>query len=424
MRVRIACARLLVLGLVLLAAARPHVARAADVGEIALLEDTDGSINGAGLFYADYLGKASCAFFKTHAEKYDGLVFFTTIAQNPLFGVPAGARVRSPAKGIGLDLWPDGSKGFCTSGRLRHAIRMGDLAALPDSPDGPYAPSPGMSGVQVLGHELGHQWLSYVNFSKDGEKHCLLRGFVSASQGPTYDCDGHAVSDFGVHWSLYLNGASLMWGSVIEELGDGKFRLSYKDGKYTPLDQYLMGLRHRSEVPPLFLVNTGDLNGSQQAPLEPGKTLDVTGTRLDLTVDDIISAEGPRVPASESCHWKMAFVIIHAAGTPPTAAQIAKVDAYRKRWEAFYPAATDGRGSVDTTLAGTGQGTNGCPPSGVQPDGGARRDLGPTTGDAAGAAAPASGCGCEVTPASPAGSVLLLSLLAVLALLRRRRAGS
>jgi len=375
----------------------PRAARAADVGEVVVLEDQTGAINAAGVITQDYLGRAACAFYAAgHGDAFDGLVFFTTIPQTFLTGTPAGWPVKAPAKGIGLDLWFDLSASFC-SPRLRHAVRMGELAALPDSPDGLYSTYP-WTGIEVLGHEMGHQWLAYVSFAKgDGLRHCMLRGFNSASSDGDMTCDGHKVSDYILHWSFYFNTGSLMYGNEIVDLGGGKFRLQYVKPRYSPLDQYLMGLRSKSDVPAQFLVDKGDPAGgdSSALPLVAGQTRETQGTRLDFTVEDIVRAEGERVPARESCHWKVAFAIVHAAGKPPTAAEIAKVDAYRKRWEEYYAWATDGRGSVDTTLHGGGQGTKGCPASGIQPDASVARDGGGEASRRDGTVSEGGGCGCH-----------------------------
>jgi hypothetical protein len=153
-----------------------------------------------------------------------------------------------------------------------------------------------------------------------------------------------------------------MYGNAIEDLGGGQFRLTNPGAKYTELDQYLMGLRDPMEVGPLFLVDIGALSAETSAfPVPKGTDRIVTGERVDFTVDDIIRAEGPRAPARDMCHWKAAFVIVHEEGVAPTADEIARVDAYRRRWEEFYADATDRRGSFDTTLLGTGGGTTECP---------------------------------------------------------------
>jgi hypothetical protein len=427
-------------GLVLVLSRSCTAPALADVGEIALVEDVDGSINGSGLLAQVYLGKAACAFFKDHPDSYDALVFFTTQPQNALTGVPVGWPVKPPAKGIGLDAWPDQSKAFCTA-RLRHAVRMGEIAKLPDDPDKLYNSFPNSyTGIEILGHELGHQWMALITFDKgDGKRRCLLRSFKGPGSGSDTSCDGHAVSDYNQHWSFYFNSGSLMYGNSIEDLGGGVFRLSNKGPRYSPLDQYLMGLRGKTEVPPMFVVDKGDpaLINSAAPPLMPGKTQEVTGKRVDFTIDDVIRAEGPRVPAIEGCHLKGAFAIVHAAGQPPTPTQIAKVDTYRKRLETFYAWATDGRGSFDTTLAGSGKGTPGCPPSGIRPDGGSApgdatppdlsRDAGGGGTDATvsgGDSAPTpadeeGGCSCGVWlgPADQLGARSALVLLLMLMLL-------
>jgi hypothetical protein len=325
-------------------------------------------------------------------------------------------------------------------------VQMGELAKLPDSPDDlvvglsniPY------TGIEVLGHEIGHQWLAFASFDKgDGVKHCMLRSFAGAGTTGDTSCDGHSPSDYMSHWSFYFNSGSLMFGNTIEDLGGGTFLASNKGPKYSPLDQYLMGLRDKADVPPMFVVDKGDpaMIDSATPPLAPGVTQQITGTRLDFTVDDVIRAMGPRVPATEGCHWKAAFALVYAEGVPPTAAQIAKVDGYRVRLETFYAWATDGHGSFDTTLAGTGQGTTGCPSSGIQPDGGPApgdgaptdllSDAGAVGADAVGTAdAPPStgggdegGCGCETGrgPAGAGGGVGLLLGLVALAFAARSR---
>ena len=48
-------------------------ALAADSGDIALIEDTDGSINATVGLAMNYLPKVSCAFFKDHPENFDAI---------------------------------------------------------------------------------------------------------------------------------------------------------------------------------------------------------------------------------------------------------------------------------------------------------------------------------------------------------------
>jgi len=423
----------------------PDGGQAADVGDIALVEDKTGDINGTIALPNVYLAKAACAFYAAHKDSFDAIFVFTTLPQNFLTNVQQGWPVKQQAKGIGRDGWLwDQTATFCsTGGKLRQAVKMGDLAILPDNPDALYTGIPfyPLSGIQLVAHEFGHHWMASIRFDKgDGKKHCLLRGYEPSGRGNTGECDGYQETDYNQHWSYYFNSGSLMYGSMITDLGGGKFKLYYDQPKYSPLDQYLMGLRVKADVPPQFLVDVGSsMTGSASIPLSPGKTDTVSGTRLDFTIDDVIRVEGPRQPASEPCHWTAAFIVVHAAGKPPSATEIAKLDQYRTRWESFYLWATEGRGSFDTTLDNRGKPACGAPvaPDATMPrDAAIAVDLGPRrdssvadrpaltldrpSADVA-ATPPASGCSCDLAGRSQGGAVLLLLFALVLVPVRRTR---
>lgn len=61
----------------------------------------------------------------------------------------------------------------------------------------------------------------------------------------------------------------------------------------------------------------------------------------------------PAYPNTQKC-FRVAFVVVSGQGKTPTAADIAKIDAYRLRFEQWFTVATDGRGTMDTRLNGTG----------------------------------------------------------------------
>jgi MYXO-CTERM domain-containing protein len=347
--------------------------RATDVGEIALVEDADGQIQAVVSLPNVYLARAACAFYADHPDRYDSLFVFTSIDLNFMTNTQQGWPVKLDIQGIGRDYTTDQTAAFCSAdGRLRQAVKMGDIDILPADPDDRYTGIPfyPLSGIELTAHEFGHHWLASITFAHaDGVPHCALRGFEPSGEPQPGACDGYEPTAFNQHWSYYFDSRSLMYGSMIEDLGGGSFRVTTQGPRYSPLDQYLMGLRRADEVPPMFLVDTGDLTGSASIPIQPGQSDDIHGTRVDFTIDDVIRAMGPRVPESDPCHWKAAFLIVHAAGAPPSDQQVAVVDAYRQRWEEFYAYATDGRGSFDTSLDGTGEGTAGCPAGAIQ-DGG------------------------------------------------------
>ena len=346
-----------------------------DVGDIALIEDVDGSITNAAMFPNVFLSEAACEFYNTgHPDAYDALFVFAT-STSP---IQQGWTVKSTTEGIGRTSY-DSTATFCaSSGRLRITVNMGNIGPLPMNPDdnAPIVLFYPLDGIELMAHEFGHHWMASVNFDRGNGVECLLRGYEPTGSNNDFGdmCSGGTMSEFNQHWSYNFNSCSLMYGSCIEDLGGGQFRYTYNDPKYSQLDQYLMGLRSADEVDPMFVVDTGELSGTASLPMPHGNTVEHSGTRVDVTIDDIIRQEGPRNPVTDQCHWKAAIILVHAAGTHPTAEDIQKVENYRVRWEEYYDWATDHRGSFDTRLDGCGTGTATCTgePSaqcGATPDG-------------------------------------------------------
>jgi len=343
--------------------------------DVALIEDKDGSLSDTMTQAMPnvWLQKAACLFYATHDDRYDALFVFTTIPMSMLTNVQQGWPVRQISKGIGRTPSNQTAQFCAKKGRLRQAVKMGTLSVLPNNPDDRYTGIPGyaLSGVELMAHEFGHQWLASITFMKeDGVRHCYIRGYEPMSQEvQPGDCDGGKPEDFNQHWSYYFNSHSVMYGSFIEDLGNGRFRLYYKNPKYSELDQYLMGLRLKEEVPPMFLIETQNgLSGSASLPSTAWASgVEVEGQRVDFTIDDVIRAEGEREPPLEPCHWKGALILAYPAGKPPSVTDIQKVVAYGNRFESFYDYATDHRGSFDLTIDGRGAGTLSCPASGIIP---------------------------------------------------------
>lgn len=80
------------------------------------------------------------------------------------------------------------------------------------------------------------------------------------------------------------------------DLGGNRFRTVATVQGYSILDQYLMGFRTPDEVPPTFLVR----NSPMSAASFPQVNVSFSGSRQDITVDDLIAAEGKHVPLPRS----------------------------------------------------------------------------------------------------------------------------
>lgn len=360
--------------------------------DVIRVEDVGGAIQAASSVLADgYLGKAACAVLPKHGDRYDVLFVYTTIPQGLFTGTQAGITVYQVTRGIGKPPRTDQRAKFCST-RLKHAVKMNEIAKQPADPDDPLPDRPevGLSAVQVMAHELGHYWLAHASYDRgDGMgQHCNLRAMV-ATEGGAGNCDGYAVSDFGLHWSPFLDSGAVMFGNQIEDRGDGTFRF-FNDGNahFGRLDQYLMGLRPAEQVGEILLVRHDGFSGIGTAdyPLPIGTEKIVTGWRVDVDIQDVIRFEGERFPVADPCHWKGAAVIVYATGKPPSQADVARVAAHATRFETYYAEATEGLGSIDLTIDGRGAGTATCPAPGyVPPDdaGGGQEDAASVPDDGA-----------------------------------------
>jgi hypothetical protein len=194
-----------------------------------------------------------------------------------------------------------------------------------------------VDGFEVLAHEVGHRFLARLRF----------RG---ASGSP----EAALLGSGNVHWSFFLDAdASVMDGNDIVDRGGGRFETVDVVRRYSPLDQYAMGLRGAEETPPFFYVESPD-DFRPNRPFKPSSGAEVgvgfTGVRRDLRIEDVVAAMGPRLPPRSAPVTRLAFILVADAKSPATEDRVGAVARIRARFEAYYREATDGRGAVDTLL--------------------------------------------------------------------------
>jgi hypothetical protein len=184
----------------------------------------------------------------------------------------------------------------------------------------------------ILAHEVGHRWLARA-FFRDGDR--------------TSD---ELLGRQGSHWSFFVDSdGSHDEGNDIVENG-GSFQTVGAGLRYSPLDQYLMGIRAPEEVPPFLLVR--DPSGTSNSPARaPESGVSFAGTRRDVTMDEVIAAMGPRSPAASTRlpPFRQAFVYVNV-GVPLDTAAVAKLDRIRQQWPDQFRRSTDGRRAVETRL--------------------------------------------------------------------------
>ena len=144
-----------------------------------------------------------------------------------------------------------------------------------------------------------------------------------------------------------------MEGNDIDDLGGGSFKTIDAVKRYSALDQYAMGLVDRTQVPPFFYVeNPTNMSPTRTPESAPEIGITFNGTRRDVLIDDVIAALGPRSPSASNSPrvHRQAFIYLVSNGRTADAGQVAKIDAIRKAWEAFFLQATDSRMRAITTL--------------------------------------------------------------------------
>lgn len=328
----IVCCLLLVAGLTVMAA-RPiwadefNARHLGDYGNVTVMEVSGGSYdaNSAdGSVNAIPRQAIAKEFYRLHKDEYDFIVIFTNFDFNmpeaTVLGFYVG--VKNDITGVGQKLY-DYSSFYGSAGKLQGTIDMGNLATRISNPlDAGFEDT-----LKLLSHELQHRWGAYVRF-KDAD------GTLSTA----------LLGKDGAHWSFKLDSkASLMYGHQWRDNGDGTFTAVGARNTLSPLDLYLMGMIDKSKVPPMLLIENPSIDPLKVP--EPGTT--ITGTARYVTIEDIIAAEGERVPAFKDApkQFRMAFVYAVAPGSLKQE-EVAGIEHIRNGFLTRYSILTDGKGLV------------------------------------------------------------------------------
>jgi len=310
----------------------------------------------------------SCTVIKALGDKFDMLAYYSdfridnpeagTSSDGPLGGGPSGGEV------TGIGAKQGNLASYCTQGRFQwqyiQPVYVGanqmreyppeelkdpdthDIAAYTHQlaertfngriPPWDYA-------MSQIGHEMGHRWAAFVS-AKVGNETIPL--------GP-------------VHWARGLQAqvafpyqrpveASAMGGGVWQDNFDGTFT-QLDDDYYVPatgwsyLDLYLMGLIAPGEVPDFFilrnLVQTGkDANGH---PI-------FKADRTKVTIQDVIAAEGPRLPDVDHSQKKFntGIVVMVEHGKNPSRELLERAEGIRLRWMDYWETTTGHRATMTT----------------------------------------------------------------------------
>lgn len=273
-------------------------------------------------------------FFRTHADVYDFLVVFSSF-EFPTIAAGGGhdkedvlafhRGVRNDVKGIGLELF-DHSQLYGSRGVLQSYI---DMAAVTRWSNSTSDPNYDLL-LSVFAHEMQHRWGAFVKFRD-------WNGNISNA----------LLGKDGSHWSSLLDTqASVLYGANWRDNGDGTFTATDKISRFSPLDLYLSGLVDKSQVPPFTLIESSDLD-PEDLPPPPGKT--IRGIKRTITIEDIIDAEGPRIPSADVSQksFRFGFVYLVRPGETIDPSKLDVVTQARRQVGLRFNALTNGVGTAN-----------------------------------------------------------------------------
>ena len=308
----------------------------------------------------------TCTVLRALGDKFDMLAYYSdfridnpeagTSSTGPLGGGPAGGSV----EGIGAKQGRLAS--FCTQGRFQWQFIQPVFVGANQMQEYPPAGVTDTSthniiayteqlaertengkippydyAISQIGHEMGHRWSAFVSAKVGGE---------TIQLGPT-------------HWQRGLQApvafpyqrpteASAMGGGVWQDNYDGTFT-QLDDDYYVPatgwsfLDLYLMGMISPAEVQDFFLLR----NLSAQGQDTNGHPI-FKADRTKITIQDVIAAEGQRLPAVEQAQkrFNTGMVMVVEHGKQPSAKLIESVTGIRERWMDYWTTTTGHRSTM------------------------------------------------------------------------------
>ena len=282
---------------------------------------------------------AAQRFYETHEDAYDYLVFYNALGVTAGSGVVAfEVTVRNQRTGFGDTIVEAGAE-YGSPRRLQAVLNMGQLTQYPLDPNGilPQRFTSRDTPITVLSHEAGHLFLAFAS--------------VRDPDNPT---SRPMLGRQTAHWNFTFNSeASLLEGNRIEDKGSGaspRFETVAVTQGFSPLDQYLMGLRPKEEVPPMFYVSGAGINSFFPPPPQVGVRFD--GQRRDVGIDDVITEMGRRVPDHTVAQrkFRFGFVLVVPKGVEPDPAWLEQVESYRAGFESYYFRAAGERATAEATL--------------------------------------------------------------------------
>lgn len=281
------------------------------------------------------------AFLGSHSDTFDFLALFFSIKHpgRPSFsGTGVDVIYQNSTRGIGRSQY-NFARVLGTSGKLKAIATMFDFEGYPADPHQSFPRTPpelGRTPLELVSHEIAHYWLASPRILENGALTTNL------------------LSDGCCHWSFTFDAdGSFLNGNDIRDNGNGTFTTTDPLVRFSNLDQYLMGLIPSSAVGPMFYVTSAGVSPIDDA----RKNVTFSGTRVNVTMDQIVGAEGPRLPASAASQhsFRVAFILVVDEGRKPSQKELQKLEKLRIAWPSYFQAAASNKITMSDVLTNPAQ---------------------------------------------------------------------
>lgn len=285
-------------------------------------DDQDGSFN------LEARAAVADAFYTQHADEFDFLVVFTTFEFDTGPARAFYVTLYNDIQGIGQDPINLRSQ-FQNSKKLQGYI---DMAALSRYELDTLQPDYDAT-LDTLLHETMHRWGVHAQYRDGAGNSAELLGYQAA------------------HWSQFVSSdASVMGGGRWRDNGDGSFTATDVRYGFNPADLYLAGFLPPEQVPDFFYLR--DANGDRNA-YWPNVGDQTPGTRVNVSIAQIIQALGARVPAYAGAQrdFRAAFLLLSRPGEEVSPQRLAELNDLTRAYSTRFSVLTRGLGIMRTFLA-------------------------------------------------------------------------
>ena len=264
------------------------------------------------------------AFYQVSEDDYDFVMVFTDFEFNTGMGTRAYfVLAHNDIEGIGIPL-VDNRALLGGSETLQGFIEM---AALSRYDFDNLAPAYDTL-LDTAMHELMHRWSAKIAFRD-------VQGFASDA----------LIGAEDAHWGEFVDsGASVMGGALWQQQGN-LFTAIDRINSFHDFDLYLAGL--------ISPESTSDISYIQGPAGDPGAYWPeigdtVNGIRMPVSVNDVITVEGPRVPSHDNAQkqFHVAMLVLTRPGLAINPVQLGNLKSFKTALERRFHVATKGNGSL------------------------------------------------------------------------------